>query len=98
MPKIIKLHHYISAKDIWINTDAIISVVDERPAHEGTGVYTYAGDPLYYRVAETPETVVGMIEKACNPLNSYTFAVPDIIDWAKEEQNQLTSRHNHAFL
>jgi len=85
MSKMIKLHHYISAKDIWINVDAIISVTDERPAHEGTGVYTYAGDPLYYRVAETPETVVEMIEKECDPLNSYTCVAPDSIDWAKEE-------------
>ena len=85
MPKMIKLHHYISAKDIWINADAIISVIDERPAHEGTGVYTYAGDPLYYRVAETPETVVGMIEQTCNPLNSYTCITPESINWAEEK-------------
>jgi len=84
MPKIIKLHHYISAKDIWINTDAIISVVDERPAHEGTGVYTYAGDLLHYRVAETPETVVGMIEQACDPLNSYTCVTPKAVTWEME--------------
>ena len=79
MAKMIKLHHYISGKSIWLNPYAIISVVDERHAHEGTAVYTYAGDPPYYRVAETPETVVEMIEQACDPLNSYACVVPKAI-------------------
>jgi len=81
MPKMIKLHHYTSAEDIWVNADAIISVVGGVPT-EGTRVYTYAyvGDSIPYRVAETPETVVERIEQACNPLNSYTCIAPDNIN------------------
>ena len=86
MPKMIKLHHYISGKSIWLNPDAIISVVGDVPT-EGTSVYTYAygGDSIHYHVAETAETVVEMIEKACNPLNSYTCIAPDSITWAAEK-------------
>lgn len=65
MPKMIKLHHYISGKSIWLNPDAIISVVDETTKTQCTGVYTFAGEPLAYSVAETPETVAEMIEQAC---------------------------------
>lgn len=68
MYKIIKLHHYISGKSIWLNPYAIISVVDETTKRPCTGVYTFVGEPLTYCVAETPETVVEMIEQACNPL------------------------------
>jgi len=85
MPKMIKLHHYLSGNSIWLNPDAIISVVDETAKTQGTGVYTFAGEPLAYSVAETPETVVEMIEKACNPLNSYTCIAPDSINWAVEK-------------
>lgn len=89
MPKMIKLHHYLSAKVIWINADAIISVVDERDTNQGTSVYTYAyaGDSIHYRVAETPETIVEMIEQTCNPLDSYTCVgvAPESINWSKAE-------------
>ena len=85
MPKMIKLHHHITGKSIWLNPDAIISVIDN-VATVGTTVYTYAGNPSRYQVAETPETVVGMIEQACNPLDSYMCVAPESINWAKEEE------------
>jgi len=83
MSKMIKLHHYISGKSIWLNPDAIISVVDETTKSPCAGVYTFAGEPLAYSVAETPETVVEMIEQARNPLYSYTC-----VNLAKEARKE----------
>lgn len=93
MARMIKLHHYMSAKDIWLNADAIISVVGD-VAEEGTSVYTYAyaGNANKYRVAETAETVVEMIKWACNPLNpldSYICVAPESINWAEEKRKEI---------
>lgn len=64
MARMIKLHQYLSGDAIWLNADAIISVVDEGPVHSGAGIYTFAGEPLAYMVEETPEKVVELIEES----------------------------------
>lgn len=75
MGRFICLHKWDNGKEVWINTDAIISVVDERPVHSWTGVYTFAGAALAYHVEETAGSVIGLIEQQTNPLNNYVCPV-----------------------
>lgn len=63
MANLICLHHVYDGKLIWININVIISVLDQRPEHDWTGVYTFAGEPLEYHVEETPEEIAKMIER-----------------------------------
>lgn len=76
------------SKEIWINADTIISVVDERPVHSWTGVYTFAGAVLAYHVDETAESVIGLIKQQINPLDNYVCPVPEPGSWSlsKEEE------------
>lgn len=63
MSRMIKLHHYLSGDAIWLNTDAIVSVIDKDPVNGGAEIFTFAGVVLAYLVEETPEKVVELIER-----------------------------------
>ena len=65
MANLICLHSTRKPELIWLNTDAILSVVDMRPIKNFTlvtMVTTFAGAPLEYHVKETGASVVGLIE------------------------------------
>ena len=62
MANLICIHSSEQHQIIWINTDAIISVIDMRPIKKYTLVTTFAGAPLEYHVKETRSSVVGLIE------------------------------------
>lgn len=64
MANLICLHSSEQHQIIWINTDAIISVIDMRPIKKYTLVTTFAGTPLEYHVQETGASVVGLIESS----------------------------------
>lgn len=51
-------------KEIWLNADAIIVVMDMRPAYSYTAVVV---SNLEYYVQETVESVIGLIEQQTNP-------------------------------
>lgn len=77
------------SKEIWINTDAIISVVDERPVHGWTRVYTFAGAVLEYHVEETVKSVIGLIEQQTNPLDNYVCPTPETVkDWSLGKEKE----------
>lgn len=84
MASLICLHHNPDKKQIWINVNFIISVLDQRPRHEWTGVYTFLGEPLEYHVEEAPEAIVKMIEKTMHP--AFQYHVPDPVNFAKSEE------------
>ena len=69
-------------KEIWINTDAIAVVMDERPMHGWTRIDTYAG-PGGYCVEETVGSVIGLIKQQINPLDNYVCPVPVPGSWGK---------------
>lgn len=71
MGNLICLHNTEKPALIWLNTDAIISVVDMRPIKKFTLVTTFAGAPLEYHVEETGGSVVGLIEEARNNGSCY---------------------------
>lgn len=71
MINLICLHSTEKPALIWLNTDAIISVVDMRPIKNFTLVTTFAGAPLEYHVKETGASVVGLIEEVRNNGSCY---------------------------
>ena len=88
--------HYSSnndRKEIWINTDAIVAVIDERPMHGWTriGIYT---DPEGYCVEETVESVIGLIEQKTNPLDNYVCPVPSSVNLAKARAEEKKNEQN----
>ena len=88
MGRFICLHDWYNSKEVWINADAIISVVDERPAHSWTGVYTFAGAALAYHVEEAVESVIGLIKQQTNPLDNYVCPVPVPGDWSLSKEKE----------
>ena len=64
MAKLICLHSTNTSKRIWMNADAIISIVDMRPIQNYTLVATFAGAPLEYHVKETGLTIANLIEES----------------------------------
>lgn len=76
------------SKEIWINADAIISVVDERPVHGWTGFYTFAGAALAYQVEETVESVIGLIKQQTNPLDNYVCPTSVPVSWSLSKEKE----------
>jgi hypothetical protein len=76
------------SKEIWLNADAIISVIDERPVHSWTGVYTFAGAGLEYHVKETVESVIGLIEQQTNPFDNYVCPTPVPASWSLSKEKE----------
>ena len=76
------------SKKIWLNADAIISIVDERPIHSWTGVYTFAGAALEYHVQETAGSVIGLIKQQTNPLDNYVCPAPVPVNWSLSKEKE----------
>lgn len=71
------------SREIWINADAVIAVIDVRPIHGWTCIDTYAGPEEGYCVEETVESVIGLIEQKTNPLDNYVCPAPEEVkDWS----------------
>lgn len=62
------------SKEIWLNADAIIAVVDMRPDYSYTAVVVVSN--LEYRVKETVESVIGLIKQQANPFDNYVCPTP----------------------
>lgn len=78
MGRFICLHYWdIGKREIWINTDAIVAVIDKRPLHGWTRIDTYAGAEGYC-VEETAESVMGLIEQ-----QTYVYPVPEPVNLVK---------------
>ncbi len=75
MANLICLHSTEKPELIWLNTDAIISVVDVRPIKNYTLVTTFAGAPLEYHVKETGDSVVGLIEGRTMQTRDYYVSI-----------------------
>lgn len=88
MGRFICLHEWDNGKEVWLNADAIVAVVDERPTHSWTWVYIFAGAALAYQVKETAESVIGLIKQQTNPLDNYVCPTPVPASWSlsKEEE------------
>lgn len=67
------------SKEIWLNADAIIAVVDQRPSYSYTAVVV---SDLEYHVQETVESVIGLIKQQTNPLDNYVCPTPVPVSWS----------------
>lgn len=63
-------------KEIWIDADAIIAVMDMRPKNNWTLIDAY--NSIGYCVEETVESVIGLIKQQTNPLDNYVCPVPSL--------------------
>lgn len=68
------------SKEIWLNADAIIAVMDMRPDYSYTAVVV---SDLEYHVQETVGSVIGLIKQQTNPLDNYVCPVPVPGSWGK---------------
>lgn len=69
-----------NSKEIWINADAIIAVMDMRPAYSYTAVVV---SDLEYHVQETAGSVIGLIKQQTNPFDNYVCPAPVSASWIR---------------
>lgn len=74
------------SKEVWLNADAIIAVMDMRPDYSYTAVVV---SDLEYHVQETVGSVIGLIKQQTNPLDNYVCPMPETVkDWSLGEGNK----------
>lgn len=73
------------SKEIWINADAVIAVVDMRPDYSYTAVVV---SNLEYHVQETVGSVIGLIEQQTNPLDNYVCPTPVPASWSLSKEKE----------
>jgi hypothetical protein len=71
------------SKEVWINADAIVAVMDMRPDYNYT---TVAVQDLEYRVQETAGSVLGLIKQQTNPLDNYVCPTPVPVSWSLSKE------------
>ena len=73
------------SKEIWLNADAIITVMDMRSDYSYTAVVVH---DLEYHVQETAGSVIGLIKQQTNPLDNYVCPTPAPVSWSLSKEKE----------